>query len=127
MFDDEERRRRGGPVPGEETGPVARGSEARRDDEAHLRDLRRARQKRVAMVALGLAIVVILMIFIIANAHPVKVSFVFVTRMPLLIWVMLACAVLGGIVGYLIGRPGRRVRLHHPPTQDEDARRGRAG
>jgi uncharacterized integral membrane protein len=66
----------------------------------------------VAKAVAILGIVVILMIFIIANAKAVPVSFVFFHRMPPLIWVMFACAVLGGIVGYLIGKPGRQVRLH---------------
>ena len=74
-----------------------------------MRKLQRARQARVAKVVVALAILVILIIFVIANADPVKVNFVFVTRHPRLIWVMIACAVLGGIVGYLIGRPDRHT------------------
>jgi uncharacterized integral membrane protein len=57
----------------------------------------------------ALAILVILIIFVIANSDPVKVNFVFVTRHPRLIWVMIFCAVLGGILGYLIGRPSRQA------------------
>lgn len=66
----------------------------------------------MAKVVVALAIVVILMIFIIANSEGQPVSFVFFERRPPLIWVMFACAVLGGIVGFLIGRPGKQVRLH---------------
>ena len=119
MFDDDDPRSREQRAGGDDGGPHERAAEGRREDLAHLRDLRLDRQRRVVKVVVGLAIVVILMIFIIANAHPVKVSFVFVTRMPPLIWVMLACTVLGGIVGYLIGRPGRQVRLHRPRTPDD--------
>lgn len=84
----------------------------RKADQEHMRELQRARQARVAKVLIALAIVVILIIFIVSNSQPVPVDFVFVTRRPRLIWVMLACAVLGGLVGYLIGRPGKQVRLH---------------
>jgi uncharacterized integral membrane protein len=84
----------------------------RQADQEHLRELQRARQARVAKVVVALALAVILIVFIISNSQPVPVDFVFVTRHPRLIWVMFACAVLGGIVGYLIGRPGRQVRLH---------------
>jgi uncharacterized integral membrane protein len=84
----------------------------RKADEEHLRDLQRARQARVAKVVVALAIAVILIIFIVSNSQPVKVNFVFFTRRPGLIWIMFTCAVLGGILGYLIGRPGRQVRLH---------------
>jgi uncharacterized integral membrane protein len=86
--------------------------EERKADDEHLRELQRARQTRVAKVLVVLAIVVILVIFIISNSQPVPVDFVFITRHPRLIWVMFACAVLGGLVGYLIGRPGKQVRLH---------------
>ena len=75
----------------------------------HLTAIRKARQARVAKVLVILAIVVILIIFVIANSQPVKVNFVFVTRHPRLIWVMFACALLGGLAGYLIGKPGRQV------------------
>ena len=115
MFDDDERRNREQRAAEDDGGGQDRAEDGRREDRAHLQDLRRERQRRVAKVVVGLAIAVLLMIFIIANAHPVSVSFVFVTRKPLLIWVMLACTVLGGVVGYLIGRPGRQVRLHRPP------------
>src|SRR5713226_5187409 len=70
-------------------------------EEQQLKALQRLRQERLAKVAVALAIVVILIIFVIANSNPVKVNFVFVTRHPRLIWVMIACAVLGGIAGYL--------------------------
>jgi uncharacterized integral membrane protein len=96
---------------GEEKRPGQTDSE-RKADEEHLRDLQRARQARVAKVIAALAIAVILIIFIVSNSQPVKVNFVFFTRRPGLIWIMFTCAVLGGILGYLIGRPGRQVRLH---------------
>jgi uncharacterized integral membrane protein len=83
-----------------------------REDQQHLRALQRERQARVAKVIVALAIAVILMLFIIFNSQASRVSFVFFTRHPPLIWVMFACAVLGGILGYLVGRPGRQVSLH---------------
>jgi uncharacterized integral membrane protein len=82
-------------------------------EDQHLAALRKARQGRVAKVVVALGIVVILMIFVIANSTSTAVDFVFFTRQPPLIWVMFACAVLGGIVGYLIGRPGKQLSLRH--------------
>jgi len=79
-------------------------------EQEHLAALRRVREARVAKTLAVLAIVVVLVIFVIANSQPVKVNFVFVTRHPRLIWVMFACAVLGGIAGFLVGRPGKQVR-----------------
>jgi uncharacterized integral membrane protein len=90
-----------------------------REDQAHLRELQKARQARVVKVVVALAIIVILIIFVVANSKPVPVSFVFVKRTPKLIWVMLGCAILGGIAGYLIGRPGKQMRLRHPKHDDD--------
>jgi uncharacterized integral membrane protein len=101
-------------VPSDKGEPIRPGQPDadRKADQEHLRDLQRARQARVAKVLVGLAIAVILIIFIVTNSQPVKVNFVFFTRRPGLIWIMFTCAVLGGILGYLIGRPGQQVRLH---------------
>ncbi len=101
--------------------PTGQTPEQRREDQAHLRDLQRARQARVAKLIVALAIVIILLIFIVGNSQSVPVDFVFVTRHPPLIWVMVACAILGGIVGYIVGRPGKQVRLHR--DRDKDKRR----
>jgi uncharacterized integral membrane protein len=98
-------RSEGVPGPGQTEGE-------RKADQEHLRELQRARQARVVKVLIALALVVILTIFIVSNSQPVPVDFVFLTRRPRLIWVMFACAVLGGVIGYLVGRPGRQVRLH---------------
>ena len=69
-----------------------------------------------------LAIVVVLMIFIIANSKAVPVSFVFFHKKPPLIWVMFSCAVLGGIAGYLVGKPGKQVRLRRKPEEPKKPR-----
>jgi uncharacterized integral membrane protein len=90
-------------------------------EDDHLAELRRARQARVAKVVVALGIVVLLIIFVIANSQHTAVDFVFFTRHPRLIWVMFACAVLGGIAGYLIGRPGKQVRLRR--RHDEEPKR----
>jgi uncharacterized integral membrane protein len=86
--------------------------EERRADREHLRGLQRARRARVAKALFALAIVVVLVFFIISNSQAVEVNFVVVTRHPRLIWVMFTCAVLGGILGYLVGSPGMRAQLH---------------
>jgi uncharacterized integral membrane protein len=80
-------------------------------------ELRRERQTRVAKVLVALFLLGVLVAFIVANSQSVVVHFVFVTRRPALIWVMFTCAVLGGIIGYLIGRPGKQVRLRRQKEQ----------
>jgi uncharacterized integral membrane protein len=96
------------------------GERARTDQE---RQLRRARQGRVAKLVTVLAVVIILVIFIVANSQPVKVDYVFVDGRPRLIWVMLVCALLGGIIGYAIGRPGKELRR----KAGQEPKRGRDG
>ena len=96
-------------------------SEEQRADLQHSRQLQRERQSRVAKVVVGLFILGVLIAFIVANGDSVPVKFVFFTRRPPLIWVMFACAVLGGILGYLVGRPGKQVRFH----RKKDEERGR--
>jgi uncharacterized integral membrane protein len=88
-----------------------------RVEQQHLRALQRERQARVAKAIVALLILMLLIIFIISNAQHVPVDFVFFTRHPRLIWVMFACTVLGGVVGYIIGRPGKQVRIRR--TKDE--------
>ena len=96
-----------------------RRSESEQD---HLRELQKARQGRVIKVFVALALAIILIVFILTNSQAVAVNFVFIKRRPRLIWVMFGCAVIGGILGYLIGRPGRQVRLHRQERQPGEQR-----
>ena len=63
-----------------------------------------------------LPLAILLIVFIIQNSKRVPIDFVFFTRQSRLIWVMLACAIIGGIVGYLVGRPGKQIRLRREPS-----------
>jgi uncharacterized integral membrane protein len=103
--------------PGQPTPPGMPEDADRRADQDHLHQLQRERQTRVAKVVVVLFILAVLIAFIVANSQSVIVHFVFFTRRPGLIWVMFACAVLGGLVGYLIGRPGRQFRFHRPKEE----------
>lgn len=87
------------------------------EDRLHLRELQKERRSRVVKALAALVLAVLLIIFIIANSQPEPVSFVFFEREVPLIWVMFGCAVLGGLVGFLIGKPGKQVRLHRRPKE----------
>jgi uncharacterized integral membrane protein len=113
--DDPPDRREGPPPPGQTEAD-------RKADQQHLRDLQRARQGRVIKVLAALALAVILLVFITQNSQEVPVDFVFFTRRPALIWVMFICSVVGGLIGYLIGRPGKQVRLHRR-REDRDEKK----
>ncbi|HEX9891909.1 MAG TPA: LapA family protein [Actinomycetota bacterium] len=61
-------------------------------------------------VVLALVIVVLFVLFIIQNSARVNVDFVFVSKQIRLVWVFLSCAIIGGIVAWLIGRPRRKAQ-----------------
>ena len=85
----------------------------------------RARQTRVAKLLVALFIVVVLVVFIVQNSTPTRIDYVFFHRNTRLIWIMFACAVLGGVVGYLVGRPGKQIRLRRRskgPSSEKDTK-----
>ncbi len=111
MQEDQQHEARGSAEGGSSSAPDR--AEAERIDQRHRLDLRKARQAKVAKVLVILAIVVLFIVFVLQNADPVAVDFIFATGRPRMIWVIVACTVLGGIVGYLIGKPRRGVRFHN--------------
>lgn len=109
---DESQRGQGAePTPGKDPGE--------RMDREHMQELQRARRARVIKAALVALIVILLIVFVIRNSDPVPVDFVFVERQPRLIWVLVVTALLGAIVGYLLGRPSKGTRLHRKEEGDE--------
>ncbi len=92
----------------------------RRDHQDRMHELQRHRQTRAAKSVVLLVLITILVLFIVWNAHQVRVSFVFLTGRIGLIWVMLTCAVIGGVVGFFIGRPGRAFRFGHDDDDESD-------
>jgi uncharacterized integral membrane protein len=84
----------------------------RKADLDHLKRLREARQQRLLRAGLVGLLLVVLIVFVLQNAQPVDVHLLFLSGRPLLIWVIVSCAALGGIVGYILGRPSKATRLH---------------
>lgn len=111
----------GGTEPHRETPPVAgrppapqpeaRPSEkqkGRADSEWQVAE-RKRRNALLVRVVIGLVLLVLFVIFVSLNSHSVRVHFVFFeTRAPL-VWVFLICALIGGLVAFLLGRTGRRA------------------
>ena len=87
----------------------------------HEHQLRRARQGRIAKFLVALFLVVVFVVFIVQNSKRTRIDYVFFHRDTRLIWIMLACAILGGVAGFLVGRPGKQVRLRKrkdtPPAE----------
>jgi uncharacterized integral membrane protein len=75
-------------------------------DKSNTGQMSSSRPDRKRMVALGIiALVAIwLVAFILSNSETVKVSFVFGDVALSLIWVMIICAVLGGVLAWGIPR-----------------------
>ena len=67
------------------------------------------RRRTLAKVVVGLALIVLFILFVAWNTDPTTVSFVFFEVRTELIWVFLGCALFGALVAYLMGRGGRRA------------------
>ncbi|HWH14633.1 MAG TPA: LapA family protein [Miltoncostaeaceae bacterium] len=70
--------------------------------------------RRLAMAGAIVLALVLLLVFIVDNSDPVRVSFVFFDADISLIWVILLSAVIGWIVGFLLARLIRRRFLSRP-------------
>ena len=79
------------------------------DRTSELEEAERARRARIAKVVVGLVVLVILVLFVSTNLSSTRIHFVFFSANAPLIWVMLGCAFLGGIVGFLVGKPGKQL------------------
>jgi uncharacterized integral membrane protein len=102
------------PVMGPDSEPVQPIADAHEAHEAR-EAADRERRARIGKGIVGLLLLIILILFITTNVESTKVHFVFFSGTLPLIWVMLGCAIIGGVVGFLLGRPGRQL----PGRRDE--------
>ena len=72
-------------------------------------DVGRRRGVSVAQVSAVIA-VILLIIFAIANSRQVEVNFLFFTARARVVTVIVLSAILGFVIGYYVGRPGRADR-----------------
>ncbi len=103
-----------------EKGGVEAALAASQSDLAKLQAARRSRLiKAIALTAIAL----IFIVFILQNAKPVDMRVLGWTVSVLLIWVIVASALLGALAGYLVGRPDKRLLLHGPSRREDDTPR----
>jgi uncharacterized integral membrane protein len=88
-----------------------------------LQNIEAQRAERLMKVAQLALIAIIFITFVLQNAQPVNVHFLLFSLNIRLIWVIFGCGVLGGVAGYLIGRPDKSLRALLP--QKEKPARGR--
>lgn len=70
---------------------------------------RKRRKALLVRIGIGLVLLILFVIFVSLNSDSVRVRFIFFeTRTPL-VWVFLICALIGGLVAFLLGRTGRRA------------------
>jgi uncharacterized integral membrane protein len=63
----------------------------------------------VVKVIIGLILLILFIVFVAQNSQLVTVNLVFGDTRVRLIWVFVACALVGALIAYLLGRPGRRA------------------
>jgi uncharacterized integral membrane protein len=80
-----------------------------RTDQAQPATPPRRDRATVAKVIVGLILLILFIIFVAQNSQPVTVNLVFGETEVRLIWVFVACALIGGAIAFLLGRPGRRA------------------
>jgi uncharacterized integral membrane protein len=90
-----------------------------------LQHLEAQRAERLMKVAQLTLIAIVFITFVLQNADPVNVHFLAFSLNIRLIWVIFGCALLGGVAGYLIGRPEKSLRALLPQKEKKPARAGR--
>jgi uncharacterized integral membrane protein len=90
-----------------------------------LQNLEAQRTERLMKVAQLTLIAIVFITFVLQNADPVNVHLLVFSANIRLIWVIFACALLGGVAGYLIGRPEKSLRALLPQKEKKPGRAGR--
>ena len=99
-----------------------------------LQKLEAKRTERLVKAVQLTLIAIVFITFVLQNAEPVDVNLLVFSLNIRLIWVIFGCGVLGGVAGYLIGRPDKSLRALLPQketkqkeTEPAPARRRAAG
>ena len=82
-----------------------------------LQNLEAKRAERLVKVAQLTLIAIVFITFVLQNSQGVNVHFLLFAINIRLIWVIFGCAVLGGVAGYLIGRPEKSLRALLPQRE----------
>jgi uncharacterized integral membrane protein len=85
----------------------------RQEDKPHRSEFeikeRKRRNALIVRLVLGLVLLVLFILFVSSNSRDVPVDFVFFETEASLVLVFLICALVGGVIAFLLGRSGRRA------------------
>jgi uncharacterized integral membrane protein len=73
---------------------------------------------RLARLVAILILVGAVAVLVVQNSRRVTLRFLFVTGHVGLIWIIVVCLVVGGVIGYLVGRRRRVRRRRRRPATD---------
>jgi uncharacterized integral membrane protein len=90
-----------------------------------LQNLEAQRAERLVKVAQLTLIAIVFITFVLQNAGPVNVHFLVFSLNVRVIWVIFGCGLLGGVAGYLIGRPEKSLRALLSQKEKKPARADR--
>ena len=82
-----------------------------------LQQMEDRQRERLIKAAQLTAIAIVFIAFVLQNAESVPVTFLVFSLSIRLIWIIFGCALLGGVAGYLIGRPEKSLRAMFPPKE----------
>lgn len=99
--------------------PKSEDERLRQADEEHLRKLRQIQRARATKAVVLATLAVMFMVVVIQNSKAVEVTFLAWTWSVRLIWVFVVAAAAGGVAGFLVGRPGKQIRLHETPEESK--------
>lgn len=88
-----------------------------------LQQMEARQRERLVKVAQLTAIAIVFITFVLQNAQGVNVHFLLFAVNIRLIWVIFGCAFLGGVAGYLIGRPDKSLRALLPQKEHRPAKK----
>ena len=80
-----------------------------------LQQMEARQRERLVKVAQLTLIAIVFITFVLQNSQGVDVHFLLFAVNIRLIWVIFGCGLLGGVAGYLIGRPDKSLKALLPP------------
>ena len=92
-----------------------------------LQNMEAHRRERLTKAIQLTLILIVFVVFVLQNAEAVPVELLFFSLNIRLIWVIVGCGVLGGVAGYVIGRPEKSLSALLSKKDEKPEAAGTAG